>query len=75
MIGYDVAGLRDSIHPDENGILVSDGDILSMSSAITDIFANEDTYHILSETSLKYAKNIPKWSEQVEKFIKIISKN
>lgn len=73
VIGYDVAGLRDSIHSGKNGILVPDGDMMVLSRQLIDIFANEDAYRILSETSLKYAKNIPKWSEQVAKLEKIIT--
>lgn len=71
-LGYDVAGLRDSIHPNENGLLLPDGDIVVLSKGLVDIFANEDKYRTLCETSLLSAKSIPKWQEQVSKFEKII---
>ncbi len=72
VIGYDVAGLRDSIHPWVNGILVPDGDYSNMGTEIVKIFAYEDKYRTLCESSLDSAKNIPKWSEQVGKIEKII---
>lgn len=74
VIGYDVAGLRDSIHSGNNGLLVPDGDYHSMGEEMADIFANEDKYRTLSESSLEYAKSIPKWSEQVKKLEQIILK-
>jgi glycosyltransferase involved in cell wall biosynthesis len=72
VIAYDVAGLRDSVKPEINGVLVQDGNIEDMARAIREMFANEESYRILAEKSLNYAKNVPKWSDQVQKFENII---
>lgn len=73
-IGYDVAWLRDSIHSWINGVLVPDWDYIQMGREIVNMFANDVDYRTLCESSLHHVSTIPKWSEQVEKFIKILIK-
>jgi glycosyltransferase involved in cell wall biosynthesis len=73
VIGYDVAWLRDSIRPWVNGVLIPDWDYAQMGREIVDMFANDAKYRTLCESSLEYAKHIPRWSEQVEKLEKIIT--
>lgn len=74
VIWYDVPGLRDSIHSGLNGLLVPDGDYRAMGDQMVDIFANDDKYHTLSESSLEYARSIAKWSDQVQKLETVITK-
>jgi len=72
VVGYDVAGLRDSIKDEMNWYKVPDWDYISMWNKLSDILSNEEDYKKLSEKSLRHVKSLWSWEDKVsdlEKFI------
>jgi glycosyltransferase involved in cell wall biosynthesis len=69
VIGYNVAGLRDSIKDGINGFLVDNVD--SAVNKILEIWVDKEFYLKLCETSKEYAKNFS-WNKTQENFIKLI---
>jgi len=63
-IGYDVAGLRDSIMEGVNGSLVPDGDYISMGEKLIELLENETALHALSDSSLKHVKSLENWDQK-----------
>lgn len=73
-IAYDVAGLRDSVRPGINGVLVPGGDYLAMGREIVRMFEPEYSKS-LSESSLRHVKSMGGWKNNVAKLQEIIAAN
>ncbi len=73
-IVYNVAGLRDSTKDDINGMIVPYGDIDTLSKSMLEMLGNEHKYEKLCRSSLEYAKKLPSWDHQYQKFQSIITK-
>lgn len=71
-IAYDVAGLKDSVIPWINGVLVPDGDYRAMGKEIIRIFAYPDAHKKLAESSLEHIKHINTWEKNIDEFEAII---
>ena len=72
-IAYDVPGLRDSVKPWVNGVLIRDHDIEGVWRAMQDMIENEEKYRILSESSLEYRKHLPTWDDLTDRLEKLIT--
>ncbi len=72
-IGYDVPGLRDSIHPWVNGFLIPDGDYQSMGMKLAEVIRDTDFYEKLSIQSLEYVKRLGNWDTKTDELEKILS--
>lgn len=68
VIGYDVAGVRDSIKNGINGFLVPDGDWKTMGEKLKDLICDQDWLYFQSQKALEYVQNLEWWWEKVKKF-------
>lgn len=72
VIAYDVAGLKDSVIPGVNGVLVPDGDYRAMGKEIIRIFEHPEAHKKLAESSLEHIKHINTWEKNIDDFEAII---
>lgn len=72
-VAYDVPGLRDSIRDGETGLLVPNGDVKALASAIIKILSEEELREALSKNALKWARQF-NWDTTAEKFLDIVKK-
>ena len=70
-IGYNVAGLRDSIQDGKTGILVENGNISELSKALIFVLENENLRIDLGKNAFKRAKEFS-WDKTAEHFIKVL---
>lgn len=72
VIGYDVAGLRDSIKHGVNGFLVPDGDWKVMGEKLKDLISDEDCLCSQSQKALDYVKNLESWDKKVSQLESVL---
>lgn len=72
-VGYDVAGLRDSIKHGETGILIHPGDVKALAEALIRLLIDEQLKERLSENALKWSRKFD-WKRTVEEFHRIFYK-
>lgn len=70
-IGYDVAGLRDSILDGETGMLVKD--LKAMSDRVIELWQNKERYNALCEGSINWVKNFS-WEKTKRDFLTYLKK-
>jgi glycosyltransferase involved in cell wall biosynthesis len=70
-VGYDVAGLRDSIRDGMTGLLVGSGDVVDLGDALVTVLRDEGFRMRLSENALKFARGF-NWDKTAEEFMKVI---
>lgn len=70
-IGYDVAGLRDSIVDGQTGLLVKSGDVAALSKGLLRVLTDDALRQTLSENALSYAGNFC-WDKATGRFMKVI---
>ena len=74
VIGYDVPGLRDSIHEWVNGYLTEDWNTTELWSKLLELIEDDEQLTSLSQSSLDHVKSLWWWNERYEQFKKIILK-
>jgi glycosyltransferase involved in cell wall biosynthesis len=67
-VGYDVPGLRDSVSNGHSGVLVQDGDIGALASAIVEVVATQDAY---STDAINWARQFS-WDESAKRWEAIL---
>ena len=70
-VGYDVPGIRDSIIDGLTGILVPDGDVEALSSALLRIVEETKLREILSRNALDYSRGFS-WDRTAKDFLDVI---
>jgi glycosyltransferase involved in cell wall biosynthesis len=65
-IGYDVAGLRDSIKDSTNGYLIENGDYEKMGEKLALLCGDIDLYQKMSIQSLEYVKTLWNWDQKTD---------
>jgi glycosyltransferase involved in cell wall biosynthesis len=73
VIGYDVHGLRDSVRPGLNGLLVRDGDIQGMADAASGLLNDRDSLRRLAASSSEYSAGFS-WSRAADEFIALLER-
>lgn len=69
-VGYDVAGLRDSIIDGKTGILV-DENYESLAMGVEELLKNEKNYKVYSGRAIKWAQNFS-WDKSTKKSIQLL---
>ncbi len=72
-VGYNVAGLRDSVKDGVTGLLAKDGDVEDLSGNLLCILVDNSLRHRLSENALKYTQEFS-WDKTAEEFMKVLEK-
>lgn len=70
-VSYDVPGLRDSIRPNFNGVLVEDGNIERFAEEIARLIADPDERERMSENAVKWSKQF-NWDRTARMFEDIL---
>ena len=70
-IGYDVAGLRDSVKNDETGLLAEAGSVEDLADKIVMVLRDDALKEKLSRKALEYSKKFS-WDKSAEAFLKTI---
>jgi glycosyltransferase involved in cell wall biosynthesis len=70
-VGYNVAGLRDSIKNGETGLLAKSGSIENLASNIILVLKDDNLREILSKNALNYSRQF-NWDRTAEAFLKVI---
>jgi glycosyltransferase involved in cell wall biosynthesis len=70
-VGYDVAGLRDSVKDGVTGVLVDRGDVRDLGDALVGVLGDEEFRLRLSRNALEYARGFS-WDKTAEEFMKVI---
>jgi glycosyltransferase involved in cell wall biosynthesis len=70
-VGYDVAGLRDSIQDGQTGLTVKYGDIHALSAGLLKVLEDEELRKKLSENALRYSRNFS-WDKTAGEFIRVV---
>lgn len=71
-IGYDVAGLRDSIRDKKTGLIVKkNGDVVALAGAIVKILKDERLRENLSKNALKWSKQFS-WDQSAKNFMRVL---
>ncbi len=71
VVGYDVAGVRDSVVNGKTGLLVSKGDYIKMAQSAVKLVANEKRYRRYQKHALKWAKKFS-WKSSTKKSLELI---
>lgn len=74
VLAYDVAGLRDSVRKEKNGLLIEDWDYTAMWKKLIDLTSDKKKLKNLSESSLNFIKVFGGWDERFQEFKNIILK-
>jgi len=72
-VGYDVAGLRDSVCDGVTGFLVEDGNVEALGDALIRVLEDEGLRMRLSKNALEYAKQFS-WDKSAEEFMKVLER-
>jgi glycosyltransferase involved in cell wall biosynthesis len=72
-VGYDVAGLRDSIKDGETGLLAKNGDVKMLSEMLFGVLSDDALRNSLSRNGLEYSQNFS-WDKTAEEFMKVVSR-
>lgn len=72
VIGYDVAGLRDSIKDGINGFLILNEDWKAMGEKLKNLIFHEDCLYSQSQKALDYVKNLESWDKKVKQFESVL---
>jgi glycosyltransferase involved in cell wall biosynthesis len=70
-VGYDVAGLRDSVRDGVTGVLVGSGDVEGLAGALVGVLGDEALRVRLSWNALEYARGFS-WDRTAEEFMRVI---
>ena len=70
-VGYDVAGLRDSVVNGVTGLLVKSQDVRGLANAIIRVLEDEELRLRLSRNALEYTKGFS-WDRSAEEFLKAL---
>ena len=70
-VAYDVPGFSDSIRNGETGILVEDGRVDALASAMLKILQNENLRFDLSDNALSYSTRFS-WDAAANEFVKVL---
>ena len=73
-VGYNVAGLQDSVQNGKTGFLVEPQNIAMLQDAIRDILNDKEYYKRVSTNALKWSKNFT-WERSVKKSWKVIKED
>lgn len=71
-VGYNVAGLQDSVKNGETGLLVAPKNISLLSEAIVSLLKDKKKYDLISKNALTWSKNFT-WEKSVKKSWDIIN--
>jgi glycosyltransferase involved in cell wall biosynthesis len=67
VVAFDVPGIRDSVINGQTGILVSPGDVISMSKALAQLSSDEELLKIMSDNAIMNSRRYT-WEESYKEF-------
>jgi len=70
-VGYDVAGLRDSVRDGVTGLLVPSGDVEALAEAIVRVLLDDGLREGLRRNALEWARSFS-WDKTAEELLKVI---
>lgn len=73
VVGYDVAGIRDSVKDGETGILLEKGDLVQLAEEVTNLVENKKKYKRYRKNCLKWARKF-NWSAAVKQSIEFVER-